>query len=187
MDCCGKIGEVISKIMDAIKPILAVVLLAVAAYYLWWAQPGAWASMVAGMEWMPAILAGASNELIATLAFGAALVVSPETVVEIASQAAKTVGSVASKVVAATATGLAAGLFGENGLALLIGAAVLYFFLTRDKAEKEKVEESVPVSEKRVSKTDAVERRTETNNSGQPVEDQNNFIGADEWSPTPQM
>lgn len=137
MDCCGKIGDILKSIMNAIRPLLAIALICVAAYFMWWAPTGAWAAFAANITWMPAFLVGASNTTLAIVAFGAALVVDSDTVVALAASGARAVGNVIGSVIGAVATGLTGGLFGKDGLAFLVGGLALYWFLTSDSEKKQ--------------------------------------------------
>lgn len=139
MSCCGKLGEALKKIFNALKPLLAVALLCVSAYFLFLAPAGATVgSVFGGLSWMPTAIAtsAVSASTAGYLALGAAVLVDSEGVSQLAGSVASTVGKVAGTVVAAAAGGLASGLFGGNAALWIIGGLALYFLLKSDDEEE---------------------------------------------------
>lgn len=139
MSCCGKLGEALKKIFNALKPLLAVALLCVSAYFLFLAPAGATVgSVFGGLSWMPTAIttSAISASTAGYLALGAAVLVDSEGVSQLAGTVASSVGKVAGTVVAAAAGGLVSGLSGGNALLWIIGGLALYFLLTSDDDER---------------------------------------------------
>lgn len=139
MSCCGKLGEALKKIFDALKPLLAVALLCVSAYFLFLAPAGATVgSVFGGLSWMPSVITTStvSATTAGYLALGAAVIVDADGVSELAASAANTVGNIAGNVVAAAAAGASAALFGGNAWLWALGALALYFLVIGDKKEE---------------------------------------------------
>lgn len=139
MSCCGKLGEALKKIFNALKPLLAVALLCVSAYFLFLAPAGATVgSVFGGLSWMPSVIT--TSTISATtagyLALGAAVIVDADGVSKLAGSVANKVGRIAGKVVAAAAAGAGAGLFGGNAWIWALGALALYFLMTGDDEEE---------------------------------------------------
>lgn len=140
MSCCAKILDVLKEVLSSLGPILAIALICFAAYLLVFASPGFVAAME-GFISLPAFLTGLEASTWAYIAAGAAVVVSPETVTDMASGVGHAVGKVVSNVagaIIAGAVGGASGFFsGGLGQGLLwAGAAYLaYVFLVKDKDE----------------------------------------------------
>lgn len=127
--------------MDALGPILQIVLLCVAAYFLWFA-PQVVTAALSGFTWLPAAISTAtfSAATWGYLALGAAVLIDPEGFGEIAGGVAETVGEVAGSVIAGAAGGVATGLFGTSWTTIFfgaIGAYLLYGYLTRDKSDEQ--------------------------------------------------
>lgn len=146
MSCCSKIGDIIKKVINALKPILVVALLCVAAYFLILSPPGALA-LFEGFTFLPAFVTSLSLQASTWgyLALGAAVMVDPNAVGEIAGNAAEAVGEVAGTVIAGVAGGVASGLFdGSNGwFFAAIGAFLVYkLFIAKDDDKKKKEEDA---------------------------------------------
>lgn len=140
MSCCGKLGAALKKIFNALRPLLAVALLCVAAYFLFLAPVGATVGSVFGsISWMPAAISGSAMAATTAgyLALGAAVLVDAEGIGEVVGGAVGTVARTAGAVVAAAAGGALSGLFGGNFLPLALGAFALYLFFTRKKDKDE--------------------------------------------------
>lgn len=142
MSCCSSITDVLKNIIKAIAPIVAIALVCFAVYAIFLAGPGALA-LLQGVTWLPAGLVAMEASTVGYLALGAALLVSPETVTEIATTVAKTVGSVAGTVLAGVTGGLVSGLFGGASGTTILGyaalAALAYYFLVKRKDDKPEV------------------------------------------------
>lgn len=142
MSCCGKIAAVLKKVLDALGPILAVALVCFAAYLLVFATPGFIVAME-GFVSLPAFLTGLEATTWAYIALGTAVIISPETVTEIASEAGQFVGKAVSNIAGAVVAGAAGGVTGffSDGLGqglLYAGLAYLaYVFFFKDDDEKE--------------------------------------------------
>lgn len=141
MSCCSKLGDIIKKVINALKPILVVALLCVAAYFLILAPAGS-VALFQGYTFLPTFVTSLSLQASTWgyLALGAAVMVDPSAVGEIAGNAAEAVGKVAGTVVAAAAGGVASGLFGgSNGwFFAAIGAFLVYkLFIAKDDDEEE--------------------------------------------------
>lgn len=138
MSCCDSIIDTLKSVLSAIAPIVAIALMAFAVYAIFLAGPGAF-SFLAELAWVPAGVAAMEASTLGYIALGAALIVSPETVTDIATSVAETVGSVAGTVVTGIAGGLVGGLFGGSGS--IIGYAALaalgYYFFFRKKSPEE--------------------------------------------------
>lgn len=136
MSCCSSITDVLKNILKAIAPIVAIALVCFAIYAIFLAGPGALA-FLQGVTWLPAGIVAMEASTLGYLALGAALVVSPETVTEIATSVAKTVGNVAGIVIAGVTGGLVSGLFGGASGTTILGyaavAALAYYFLFKKK------------------------------------------------------
>lgn len=146
MSCCSSITDVLKKVLSAIAPIVAIALVCFAVYALFIAGPGVLGALQ-GLSWMPAGLAAMEATTLGYIALGAALIISPETVTEIATSIATTVGKVAGTIATAALGGLAGGLFDVSspwGLALLAGA--FYYFVLRDKKTDKPAELNVTTS-----------------------------------------
>lgn len=140
MSCCGKLGAALKKIFNALRPLLAVALLCVAAYFLFLAPVGATVGSVFGsISWMPLAVSGSAMTATTAgyIALGAAVLVDAEGIGEIVGSAVGTVANTAGAVIAAAAGGAASGLFGGNFLPFALGAFALYLFFTRKKDEDE--------------------------------------------------
>lgn len=138
MSCCGKLGAALKKIFNALRPLLAVALLCVAAYFLFLAPAGATVGSVFGsVPWMPLAVSGSAMTATTAgyVALGAAVLVDAEGIGGIVGDAAGAVARTAGAVVAAAIGGAASGLFGGDFLPLALGAFVLYLFFTRKKDE----------------------------------------------------
>lgn len=132
MDCCGKLGDIISGIIEAIRPLLAIALVALAIYFMWFAS-AEFMAYFANITWLPAMITTLGSTELAVVAFGAALLVDSSTVAAIAQKAASTVGKVVGSVIGAVAGGVTTGLFGPNAVYWLLGGLALYLLLTSDK------------------------------------------------------
>lgn len=130
--CCSKIGQILKKIIQAIKPILQVVLLAAAVYFTWFVAPGS-ITALNGFTWLPTFFTTmtAANTTWAYAALGMALIIDPENIVEAVGSAAGAVGEAAGAVIAGVSSGLSNGLFGGNLLPILLGAAAIWFLFIR--------------------------------------------------------
>lgn len=140
MSCCSKLKEIVKKILKAIKPLLTIALLAAAAYFLFFA-PAGMLTPLSGVSWLPAWAktASASATTWGVAALGAALVINPDGVSDIMSNAANAVGTVAGKVAGGLAAGVVGGVtasvFGMSPTALIALAGLLYFFVFSDDAK----------------------------------------------------
>lgn len=138
MACCSKIGEFLKKIVNALRPLLAVVLLCTAAYFAFFTGPGMIAALE-GFTFLPAFITAATApaSVWAFAALGAALLIDGETVGEIAGSVASTVGEIAGDVASSVATGVLGGLFGGSTSVTtwLALAALAYFFIFSDGAK----------------------------------------------------
>lgn len=144
MSCCSKLGNIIKKVINALKPILVVALLCVAAYFLILAPAGA-VALFEGFTFLPTFVTSLSLQASTWgyLALGAAVMVDPAAVGEIAGNAAKAVGEVAGTVVSAAAGGVAASLFGGSSgwVFAAVGAFLFYkFFLASDDDDEREAE-----------------------------------------------
>lgn len=139
MSCCGKIGDVLSSVLNAIKPLLTVALLCFAAYALLWVAPGATIAWLEGISWLPAAITGATASTLGYIALGATLLLDPEAVVDIAKGIASTVGKVAGAVVAGVTTGLLSGLSSSTLLGYAALALAAYFLFFKNKEDRDVV------------------------------------------------
>lgn len=161
MSCCSKLGDIIKKVINALKPILVVALLCVAAYFLILAPAGS-VALFEGFTFLPTFATSLSLQASTWgyLALGAAVMVDPNAVGEIAGNAAEAVGKVAGTVAAGVAGGVATGLFGgSNGwFFAAIGAFLLYkLFIAKDGDEEEEhADEESPSSAKPLLDSGAV-------------------------------
>lgn len=150
MSCCSKIAEMLKKVLSSLGPILAIALLCFAAYLLV-VSSGAAASLIAAMEGfvgLPTFLVGLEATTWAYIAIGLAVVVSPETVTDLASNAGsfvgKTVGNIAGAVAAGVvggATGFASGGLGSVVLYAALGWGAWMLFKQKKEHDKEAREE----------------------------------------------
>lgn len=174
MSCCGKLGEALKKIFNALKPLLAVALLCASAYFLFLAPAGATVgSVFGGLSWMPSVIttSAMSATTAGYLALGAAVIVDADGVAELASSAAKTVGNIAGKVVAAAAAGASAGLFGGNAWLWALGALAVYFLVAGDSDEEDTSKDSA------VPRADAPPARAEQETSLSLFSDRDSSAG----------
>lgn len=131
MSCCSKIGEILKSIVKALKPILAVALLAFAAYAIWVVGPAALGSVPA-LSWMPAAVLGMSGTTAGYIALGAALIVDGDTIASIGGELAEGVGEVAGAVIGGIGAGLVSSVTSSSLFPWLIGGAILWYFWSRD-------------------------------------------------------
>lgn len=133
MSCCGKIGAVLKKILSKLKPILTVLLLAFAAYMLFFVAPGTMVTLFEGFSWLPAwaTTATATASVWGYAALGLALVINPEGVSEVAGSIAGTIGSVAGSVISGAVGGAAAGLLSNPWFGLAAAVAVWFLFFRK--------------------------------------------------------
>lgn len=138
MACCSKIGEFLKKIVNALRPLLAVVLLCTAAYFAFFAGPGMIAALE-GFTFLPAFITAATApaSVWAYAALGAAILIDGKTVGELAGSVASTVGEIAGGVATSVATGVLGGLVGGSTSVTtwLALAALAYFFIFSDSAK----------------------------------------------------
>lgn len=130
------------SILDAIKPILTIALLCFAAYALILAGPGV-LPFLKGIAWLPATVAGASATTLGYIALGAAIILDPDGVADVAGGVADTIGTVAGAVVSGAVGGLLTGVTGGSSLlgwAALAAAAWFIFFRKKDKDDERKKE-----------------------------------------------
>lgn len=144
MSCCNKLSDIIKKVISALKPILVVALLCVAAYFLILAPAGA-VALFEGFTFLPAFVTSVSLKASTWgyLALGAAVMVDPAAVGEVAGNVAESVGQIAGTVISAAAGGVASSLFGGSSSWILAaaGAFLFYkFFLASDDDEKREAE-----------------------------------------------
>lgn len=137
MSCCSKIGEVLKSLVKALKPILAVALVAFAAYAVWVVGPATLGSVPA-LSWMPATILGMSGTTAGYIALGAALIVDGDTIANIGGELAEGVGEVAGAVIGGIGAGLVSSVTSSSFLPLLIGGAIFWFFWLRDDRKEEK-------------------------------------------------
>lgn len=143
MSCCSKIGEVLKSLVKALKPILAVALVAFAAYAIWVVGPAA-LSTVPTLSWMPTTILGMSGTTAGYIALGAALIVDGDTIANIGGELAEGVGEVAGAVIGGIGAGVVSSATSSPFFSLLVGGAIVWFFWTRreeKKKEKKKEEE----------------------------------------------
>lgn len=131
MSCCKSIGEALKKVLKAIAPILAIALIAFAAY-AYFVVGAAQLGSVAALSWMPAGMAAISGTTAAYIALGASILLDPSTVGEVLGDVAEGVGSVIGDVIG----GVAGGLFGGNFLLIALGGLALWWFLSKDDEEE---------------------------------------------------
>lgn len=158
MSCCKSIGAALKKIVKAIAPILAVALLAFAAYSYFVIGPAALGSVKA-LAWLPAGMAGLSGATAAYIALGASVVLDPSAAGDVLGGAAEAVGEVAGDVLGGLVTGITGG---GSLLPLLLGGLAIWWFFLRDKSEDKPVAEpkgDKPVTEPKERTTDV---RSET-------------------------
>lgn len=133
---CGKIGELLKKVVNALGPILAIALLAFAAYAIWIVGPAALSS-VGWLSWMPASVLAISGTTAGYIALGASLLLDSDAVGEVVGGIADGLGEVAGNVITGLTGGLLAGLTGGNFLTYaLLGFAAWWLFF-RDNREDE--------------------------------------------------
>jgi hypothetical protein len=137
MSCCSKIGEILKSIVKALKPILAVALLAFAVYAIWVVGPAALKS-VAALSWMPTAVLGMSGTTAGYLALGAALLVDGDAVADIGGELAEGVGEVAGAVIGGIGAGVASSITSSSLFPWLVGGAILWYFWSRDEEKKDK-------------------------------------------------
>lgn len=145
---CKAIGAVLKKIVKALKPILAVALLAFAAY-AFFVIAGSTLGSVAALSWMPAGAATLTGTTAAYIALGAAVLIDGSTVGSIVGSAAKGVGKVAGAVVSGVVGGALAGVTGGNFWLYAIGGVALWYFLSSDDDKKKKETAKVEVQRSR--------------------------------------
>lgn len=134
---CSGISSILKSIVNALKPILTIALLAAAAYFLFIAPAGATlASTFSGISWMPAVIAESSISVVTAgyLALGAAVVLNPEGVAQVVSSVANSVGTVAGSVISGVATGLISG--SNIGTWALYGALAWFFLFRKDSKDE---------------------------------------------------
>lgn len=131
MSCCKSIGEALKKVLKAIAPILAIALLAFAAY-AYFVVGAAQLGSVAALSWMPAGMAAISGTTAAYIALGASILLDPSTVGSVLGDVAEGVGTVIGDVIG----GVAGGLFGGNFLLIALGGFALWWLLTKDDKEE---------------------------------------------------
>lgn len=153
MACCGKIGEILEKIIDAIAPILAIALVLAAAYVLVFAAPGVTLGAFTGFTWLPVSIAGLSASTAAYVALGMAVMLDPDGAASLVGNAAGKMGEVAGKITAAAFGGVASGLTsGGVGAFLLYGGlaylAYKWLFAHDDDEEREPTATKVGVATK---------------------------------------
>lgn len=133
---CGKIGELLKKVVNALGPILAIALLAFAAYAIWIVGPAALSS-VGWLSWMPASVLAISGTTAGYIALGASLLLDSDAVGEVVGDIAEGVGEVAGNVIAGLGGGIASGLAGGNFLTYALLGFAAWWFLFRDNREDE--------------------------------------------------
>lgn len=137
MACCGKIGEILKKVVSALKPILQVLLLAVAAYVLIFDGGATLMAYLKTISWLPAVLTGLSATTLGYLALGMAVLVDPAQAGEWVGDAASAVGEIAGDVIGAAAGGLASGLVSSPLGMLALAAGVYFLFFSGDRKAKD--------------------------------------------------
>lgn len=133
---CGKIGELLKKVVNALGPILAIALLAFAAYAIWIVGPAALSS-VGWLSWMPASVLAISGTTAGYIALGASLLLDSDAVGEVVGTIAKKAGEVAGSVAAGLAGGVVSGLTGGDFLTYAVLGFAAWWFLFRDDSEDE--------------------------------------------------
>lgn len=144
MSCCSGLANVLKKVFNALKPLLTVALLCAAAYFLFLAPATATlGSTLGSLSWMPTVIAESTlaASTVGYIALGAAVLVDPEGIGELAGSAAQTIGKVAGSVVAGLAGGVAGGLFGGNFLGFAALGALAWFLFFRKDDDGETVSE----------------------------------------------
>lgn len=136
MSCCAKLGEIVKKLLNVVKKVLAIVLIAVAVYFFWFAGPEVIAAL-ASFEFLPAVMTTftASPFVWGTAALGAALLLDGPGIAKIAGKAATSVGKVVGTTVGGLTSGIVGGvsasLFGMTpGALLLLGLAAYWLFFS---------------------------------------------------------
>lgn len=162
MSCCKSIGEALKKVLKAIAPILAIALIAFAAYAYFVVGAQALGS-VAALSWMPAGMAALSGTTAAYIALGASVLLDPSAAGEVIGDVGEGIGTVITKVIG----GVAEGMFGGNFLLFAIGGLALWWFLSKDdeKTTTEVEVKAVPpeTSAKSMDGEDERERRYGSN------------------------
>lgn len=147
---CKGISSILKSIVNALKPILTIALLAAAAYFLFIAPVGATlGSTFAGVSWMPAVIAESALSVATAgyLALGAAVVLNPEGVAEVASSVANGVGSVAGSILSGVTKGLVKG--SSIGTWALYGALAWFFLFRKDSKDETYVDRRLRRSDER--------------------------------------
>lgn len=147
---CKGISSILKSIVNALKPILTIALLAAAAYFLFIAPVGATlGSTFAGISWMPAVIAESALSVATAgyLALGAAVVLNPEGVAQVASSVANGVGAVASSIVSGVLKGFASG--SNIGSWALYGALAWFFLFRKDSKDETYVDRKLRRSDER--------------------------------------
>lgn len=146
MSCCKSIGEALKKVLKAIAPILAVALIAFAAYS-YFVVGAAKLGSIAALSWMPAGMAAVSGTTAAYIALGASILLDPSTVGSVLGDVAEGVGTVVGDVIGGVAEGVAGSLIGGNFLLIALGGLALWWLLTKDdKKEAEPTKSSTPAA-----------------------------------------
>lgn len=144
---CGKIGELLKKVVNALGPILAIALLAFAAYAIWVVGPAALSS-VGWLSWMPASVLAISGTTAGYIALGASLLLDSDAVGEVVGTIVGNAGEVAGRVITGLVGGVVSGLTGGSFLtyALLGFAAWWFLFRDDDKNEPKTVAQTRPTT-----------------------------------------
>lgn len=147
---CKGISSILKSIVNALKPILTIALLAAAAYFLFIAPAGATlAGTFSGISWMPAVIAESALSVTTAgyIALGAAVVLNPEGVAQVTSSVAEGVGSIAGAVLSGVATGLVQG--SSIGTWALYGALAWFFLFRKDSKDETYVDRKLRRSDER--------------------------------------
>lgn len=147
---CKGISSILKSIVNALKPILTIALLAAAAYFIFIAPAGATlGSTFAGISWMPAVIAESTLSVATAgyLALGAAVVLDPEGVAAVTSSVANNVGSVAGSILSGVTAGLVSG--SNIGAWVLYGALAWFFLFRKDSKDETYVDRKLRRSDER--------------------------------------
>lgn len=154
MSCCRKIGEVLKSIVKALKPILAVALVAFAAYAVWVVGPATLGSVPA-LSWMPSAILGMSGTTAGYIALGAALIVDGDTIANIGGELAEGVGEVAGAVIGGIGAGAVSSITSSSLFPWLVGGAIVWFLLKKRKEKEKERKEEERRKEERQARLDA--------------------------------